>query len=339
MGIYRRKNSPSWHIRITAPSGRRIQCSAKTEDKKSAQQLHDKIKHELWETENIGKKQRRSWKEAAIRWVTEKANKKSLKKDIGTIRWLDKHFGSLYLDQITGELIKKTAKIKSEEGVEPRTINVILQLIRSILRLARDEWEWIDAIPVIKLRKQPKGRVRWITHEESMRLLAELPPHLADMVAFSLAAGLRASNVCNLQWNVIDLDRRHAYIVWDESKNENAIPVPLNDAAMEVLLRRREATGGKYVFTYEGHPVKQVSTKAWYSALKRAGIEDFRWHDLRHTWASWHVQSGTSLHELQQLGGWSCYAMVLRYAHLSSHQLTAAANRICGEKLVQKQKQ
>jgi integrase len=63
-------------------------------------------------------------------------------------------------------------------------------------------------------------------------------------------------------------------------------------------------------------------------ALERAGISDFRWHDLRHTWASWHVQNGTPLHELQQLGGWSTYEMVLRYAHLSSEHLRTAAERI-----------
>lgn len=68
--------------------------------------------------------------------------------------------------------------------------------------------------------------------------------------------------------------------------------------------------------------------KAWRAALKRAGIKNFRWHDLRHTWASWHVQSGTSLQELQVLGGWSSFDMVLRYAHLSSDHLRSAAERI-----------
>lgn len=69
-------------------------------------------------------------------------------------------------------------------------------------------------------------------------------------------------------------------------------------------------------------------TRAWTNALKRAGIDNFRWHDLRHTWASWHVQNGTSLQELQQLGGWSSFEMVLRYAHLSGDALRTAADRI-----------
>jgi integrase len=74
--------------------------------------------------------------------------------------------------------------------------------------------------------------------------------------------------------------------------------------------------------------VQQVSTKAWYKALKRAGIEKFHWHDLRHTWASWHVQNGTPLHVLQELGGWETPAMVRRYAHLATGHLAAYVGRV-----------
>ena len=100
--------------------------------------------------------------------------------------------------------------------------------------------------------------------------------------------------------------------------------MPFNDAAMEVVQRQK----GKHfvkVFTYEGEPVRQVSTKAWYKALKRAGIEDFRWHDLRHTWASWHGQGGTPLFALQELAGWETEKMVRRYAHLAAEHLAVYA--------------
>jgi integrase len=75
------------------------------------------------------------------------------------------------------------------------------------------------------------------------------------------------------------------------------------------------------VFTYKGQPIKQANKRAWYNALKRAGIEDFRWHDLRHTWASWHVQGGTPLFALQELAGWETEKMVRRYAHLAAEHL------------------
>ncbi len=90
----------------------------------------------------------------------------------------------------------------------------------------------------------------------------------------------------------------------------------------------------EFVFTYEGKPINQCGTRAWRNALKRAGIEDFRWHDLRHTWASWHVQNGTSLYELQRLGGWSSYETVQRYSHLNSEQLQEAAERVACTNLV-----
>ena len=73
-----------------------------------------------------------------------------------------------------------------------------------------------------------------------------------------------------------------------------------------------------------------VSTKAWYQALRRAGIENFRWHDLRHTWANWHAQQGTPMSILQELGGWESAEMVRRYAHFSPHHLSPYADRLQG---------
>ena len=122
-------------------------------------------------------------------------------------------------------------------------------------------------------------------------------------------------------------NKRIRWLTRDESKTKKAIPVPLNRLAMTILQEQK----GKhpiYVFTYKGNPVTRCNNHAWRKALIRAGIKDFRWHDLRHTWASWHVQNGTSLHELQQLGGWSNYETVLRYAHLSGQHLQEAADRI-----------
>jgi integrase len=94
------------------------------------------------------------------------------------------------------------------------------------------------------------------------------------------------------------------------------------------IIEKQKGLHPTFVFTYFGKPVTRCNNHAWQKALVRAGIKDFRWHDLRHTWASWHVQNGTSLQELQQLGGWSEYEMVLRYAHLSSDHLQVAAERI-----------
>jgi len=106
-----------------------------------------------------------------------------------------------------------------------------------------------------------------------------------------------------------------------------SIAVPLNATALEVLQRQL----GKHpvrVFTYAVKPLGSANTLAWRKALKRAGIENFRSHDLRHTWATWHRQAGTPTHELQRLGGWRSSVMVERYAHLSPDHLARAANRL-----------
>lgn len=123
------------------------------------------------------------------------------------------------------------------------------------------------------------------------------------------------------------MTHQHAWVHPDEAKNKKAIAVPLNETTMTIL-RKRLSQNSPYVFTYKDKSVEQVNTKAWRNALKRAEIKNFRWHDLRHAWASWHVQNGTNLQELQQLGGWLNFDMVLRYAHLGSQHLREAAERI-----------
>ena len=101
----------------------------------------------------------------------------------------------------------------------------------------------------------------------------------------------------------------------------------LNDVAMEIVIYRV----GKHpvqAFTYEEQPVDQVSTRAWYHALKRAGIEKFRFYDLRHTWASRHVQNGTPIFALQELGGWMKEKMMRRYAHLAADHLAGCVGNV-----------
>ncbi len=95
-----------------------------------------------------------------------------------------------------------------------------------------------------------------------------------------------------------------------------------------LVLRQEAGKHDKRVFTWQGRPIDTANTRAWRRALKEVGIESFRWHDLRHTWASWHVQNGTPLHVLQELGGWACFEMVQRYAHLSAEHLAEHAGNV-----------
>jgi integrase len=94
-------------------------------------------------------------------------------------------------------------------------------------------------------------------------------------------------------------------------------------------LREQIGKSLTHCFTYEGKPIRwQITNTAWHTALEAAGIKDFRFHDLRHTWASWHRQAGTSCDELKDLGGWKSRIMVDRYAKFSTENLLSAASRI-----------
>jgi integrase len=262
-----------------------------------------------------------------VRWLDETKHKRSRVDDIKHLRWLDAHLAGVPLHRIDRDRIDAIRRAKSATGASAATCNRVLALVRSILRRAEREWGWLERAPPVRLAPEPKRRVRWLTRDEAARLLAELPPHLAAMARFSLATGLRESNVTGLRWAQVDLDRRVAWIHADQAKAGRAMAVPLNADAVAVLAQQLGQHPDR-VFAYQGEPVGRANNHAWRKALARAGIQEFRWHDLRHTWASWHVQAGTPLNVLQELGGWSSYAMVLRYAHLGAEHLAKAASAI-----------
>lgn len=332
MSLYRRNKT--WWVRFTAPNGVRVQRSAGTQDRVKAQEYHDRLKAELWEQTKLGKKPRRTWEEAVLRWLLETKHKASQKDDVLFLRWLDRHLHGKHLDDITRDLMDKVLEAKMTEGVSNATCNRTIQPVRAILRKAHREWGWIDRVPAIRFLPEPKRRVRYLTKEEATRLIAELPEHLADIVQFALVTGLRESNITRLGWDQVDLGRRLAWVHPDQAKSRRAISVPLNRIAMKVVERQWRRHPCR-VFTYKGRPVSKAGGKAWRKALDRAGIENFRFHDLRHTWASWHVQAGTPLNVLQELGGWESTEMVRRYAHLSADTLAVHAENVSGTNLVQ----
>ena len=145
-------------------------------------------------------------------------------------------FGAHYLLPVINFQHAATAKLKEAAKA---TTNRYLALMRSILLRARDEWEWIDKVPKVRLFKESASRERSLTREQAGTLLAELPQHLRDLVLFSLATGLRQSNVLKLEWSQINLEQRHAWIHAWQSKNRRPIAIPLNEAAYTVLIRQK----------------------------------------------------------------------------------------------------
>jgi integrase len=338
MSLFKRGNI--WWVRFSIPNGQQIRKSAKTANKQLAQEYHDRLKAGYWRVSKLGEKPRRKWEEAVERWLTEKQGEKvTLNDDIGHLRRVHPHLYGQYLDEINRDVLDNLTQSRLSDGVSNATVNRMLEIVRAILNRAEREWDWLERAPRIRMMPEAKRRVRWLTREEADCLLLELPDHLAAMAQFTLATGLREANVVKLEWSQVDLDRRCAWIHADQAKARKAIPVPLNTEAV-LVLRRQIGKHSDWVFTYRGKPVTKANNHAWRKALVRAGIGNFRWHDLRHTWASWHVQQGTPLHVLQELGGWSDYEMVRRYAHLSVEHLAEYADglseiRVISTKLAQ----
>ena len=324
--LYKRKDSSKWWIKIRV-DGRCLQQTTGTTDKRKAQEYHDKKKAELWNQIRLGKKPDRTWNEAVVRFYEESTrNEKTRKDDQSHLRFIDKFLNNQLIGNIDRQLIDKISYDRFNSGVSPSTVNRMLEIIRAVLNKAANDWEWIDKAPKVRMLEEPQSRVRFLTPQEFLKLHEELPIHLKPIMMFAAFTGLRKRNTLNLRWNQVDLNRKHAWVAAEDSKSKNAIAVPLSDEAIE-LLQSQIGKHPEFVFTYNGKPLKESNTRAWRNALTRAGIEDFRWHDLRHTWASWHAQSGTPLHVLQELGGWKTSQMVQRYAHLSSGYLASYAGQ------------
>ncbi|MBK9662085.1 MAG: tyrosine-type recombinase/integrase [Nitrosomonas sp.] len=325
-GVYRRQDSRFWWIATKLPNGKRIRQSAGTENRQDAEALLAKIRLEAFREHHFGFKPQRSWQEAVVRYLAIKVNLRSFKDVQRICRKLDPFLGHLILDQITGDVIWSVIQGVLAKGNKPATVNRYLALIRSLLRMARDEWQWIDAMPKIRFLTGETERDRWLTREEADRLIAVSPPHLAALIRFALATGCRAREITGLEWNRVDLARRTAWL--NQTKNGTPRGVPLNLDAV-IVLEKQLGKHPQFCFTYFGAPIRwEITNSAWHTALAKAGINDFRFHDLRHTWASWHRQAGTSCDELKDLGGWKSRVMVDRYAKYATEHLRVAAARI-----------
>ncbi len=321
------KRAGIYYVKLTGPDGTLLRRSLGTTDREKAEEAHDKLKAQLWDLKHLRKKPKRTWDEAALRWLKEKAHKKSYRDDVARIRWFTRHLRGRTLDQVSRELIDRLIS-RGLSRRSDRTKDLYVALIRAIFRKAMREWEWIDTMPAFRTyAKGGKVRVRYLTHGQAEAVLARLPEHQREVVLFALATGLRQRNILDLTWDRVDLDRRLATIEGHDTKNGEALGVPLNEVAVAVL-ERQLGKHKRNVFTYRGKPLRTANTRAWRAALKACGIRDFRWHDLRHTWATWLRQNDVPTWVLQELGGWKSETMVRRYAHMSVKHLQPYADQL-----------
>ncbi|MFK3558291.1 tyrosine-type recombinase/integrase [Pasteurella multocida] len=328
----RKAQNGVWQIDFTTPSGERIRCSSKTTEKKLAQELHDKMKHEAWAIERLNRKPERTVEQALIRFLEDAEHQKDLETKIRHAEYWRSVIGHKTLSSLTTDDIYKnlpTWNEKSGKKLSPSTQNRYRTSIMRALNLARQAG-WVNSIPHIEKNAEPKKRVRWITQEEAKRLLNSLNlAWMRDVSSFALMTGARMTEILTMTWDKIDFSQNIAIVTSDIAKSGRARALPLSREAINLLRARETKRVSEYVFHRgKGKLISEVDREDFQRALQRAGIKDFRFHDLRHTWASWHVQSGTPLLVLKELGGWETIEMVQKYAHLNAGHLLTYANSV-----------
>lgn len=325
MRLYRRQEGGSWWVDFWH-AGQRVRRSAGTSDRQAAQEWADRIKSDLWRGDRLGERPAVAWDAAVLDWLEAHQHLRSLSDRKDQLRWASKFLTGRALATIDRATLDELGRRKARTGAAPGTVNRHLAAVSAVLGHAVTRG-WLGVRPAVPKRQEAAKRVVWATQDQARKLIAALPEHLGPMVAFALATGLRRHNVTHLEWTAVDIRRRIAWVHSDEAKGERTLSVPLNDSAVRIL-RAQRRRHKRIVFPYQGRVMTRQGMTAWNAACKKAGLKRFRWHDLRHTWASWHVQAGTPLAVLQELGGWRSYSMVLRYAHLAPSHVAAYAGNV-----------
>ncbi|MES1993175.1 MAG: site-specific integrase [Pseudomonadota bacterium] len=314
MPIYRRAKSAHWWVRFSV-GGVKTRRSSGTSDRAAAEEFETRLRNDLWRQSKLGEKPRYTWAEAVTKWQAE-AQTRGRDRDRQRLEWFAQYLNDLPLSQIGREIIDRLRTLKATES-SPSTANRHMALLRMILRKAHRDWDWIDRTPVVPMFRLERAEPRFLTRAQFSKLKKHLPVHLKDLAEFSVETGLRMRNATGLTWNEVDLRRALLIVPAARAKAGETLSLPLSQAAVQVLRRQKKVRGQDHVFLFRGQSYDDANGATFKAAAKQAGVPWLRWHDLRHTWASWHIQSGTPPHVLQELGGWASLAMVQRYAHLN----------------------
>jgi len=319
MPLYKRSPGGVWWVKL----GRKVRQSTQTRDREQAEEFELTLKTRLWRRKKLGDRGALSWNEAAERWL--KGSKRERRRDREFLALLGPHLGQESIATLADPAALDALRDwGSAKGWSPSTVDRMMRTVRSVLRSCWKRKE-IDQ-PYVPMHGEPEPEPRFLTHDQFRRLCAELPTHLNLAACFAVLSLLRKTSQARLTWDRVDIEKRWAWIKGERTKTGKPFGVALSDEAVEILKEcSRWWPDGDRVFQYDGKPIANFRTGAFLKAAKRAGLQGLRWHDLRHTGASWAVQSGVTLQELMVLGNWKSYRSVLIYAHLApSNQATAA---------------
>lgn len=337
-----RKRSPGlikragvWHIdkRI---GGRRVCQSAGTSSLEEAERYLAKLVEETRQAQVFGVRPKRTFEEAAAKFVLENSHKRSLSSDIGRLKLLMPWIGDIAIDQIHTGTLKPWIEYRQSEGAATGTIKHGLKVVRRILNLAAMEWidefgmTWLQSAPRIKLLPDTKKRKPYpLSWDEQERLFSYLPPHLGNMALFTVNTGCRDAEICGMRWEwevpVPELETTTFVIPGEYVKNGDDRLVVLNRIAQEVINQVR-GEHLKFVFTYRNKPVTRMLNSAWLRARERAGLPQVRLHDLKHTFGRRLRAAGVSFEDRQDLLGHRSGRITTHYSAPELKRLVESAN-------------
>ena len=323
------KRGSKWNVRFRV-NGKDFWRATGTTNRKLAEQRKAQLILEIAQGRfglmDEGKK--KTFKDMVEKYMTEEAIKKAPKsklRDEVSLKHLLPKFGNKYLAQITPSYISGYVSQRRSEKASASSINKELAFSKHAYNLAIRRWEWVSDNPFtrISMEKLPQQRIRYLTREEFDRLYQAANDRLKPIILFAVNTGVRQDNILSLKWDSIDLHR--GVFTLPHTKNGERLGLPMNKTVKELLteLNKVRHINGDYVFSSKvGTKLDASKVDKWFrQALKTAGITDFRFHDLRHTFASWLSQGDVNIYKVQRLLGHRTIAMTMRYAHLSPQNL------------------
>lgn len=317
------KRGGVWWTSITY-KGKRFRKSLDTPDKKFAQALEAKLRVEVIEGKYFEKSigEYKTFTDMMEKFMREHAPKVSGNTRLSysaSLKHLSTYFGDSKLSAITPKKISDYKALRYSEEAKPATINRELAMLSKAFNLAFKEWEWISVNPVNKVPKEKENneRDRWLTDEQERRLLGNAPQWLRDIILFDLHTGLRQGELLSLQWDRVDLFRK--IIIIQESKNGKPRTIPLNQIALNILMEKAKVRNLKSDVVFLSNAITKIDRhnlrRAFNIAVKKAGIQDFHFHDLRHTFATRLAQRGIDIYKISKLLGHHSIEMTQRYTH------------------------
>lgn len=322
------KKGSSWCIDYTHKGRRFVKVVAR--DRRLAEMVAKKVELELYNDMFFPEKakSRVRFKDFVDEYIEKhsKRNKRSWPRDVKSLKRLLPVFGDMYLADITPRMIEDYRLQREKSGVSPTSVNREHALLKHMFTKAMD-WGLVRENPAKRVKMaREKPRSRFLTVKEMNHLLEAATRskalYLKPMLVLALNTAMRKGEILNLRWEDVDFERSVIKVI--KTKNAQPREVPMTDSLFNTLLDWRQSNpSSDYVFVKRnGQPLKFIEG-SFVAALKRAGIRDFRFHDLRHTAASYMHMAGLDILDIKEIGGWKSMKMVARYSHISDEHKRA----------------